>query len=219
MASSFIPALRFSFLTGLYDPVVKLTTRESLFKRSLLNQANIQTGESVLDVGCGTGTLAVAASKLVPGAKIVGLDGDKNILLTAEAKAQYEGVTVCFTHSLSTQMPYESESFDKALSTLFFHHLTRDDKLATLEQLYRVLVPGGQLHVADWGKPTGRIPRLLFYFVQMLDGFETTSDNVQGRLPELFSDTGFCNIQISEEINTMFGTLSLYQAEKPCDAA
>ncbi|MDH3588791.1 MAG: class I SAM-dependent methyltransferase [Gammaproteobacteria bacterium] len=215
MSTNYIPALRYSFLTSVYDPIVKLTTRESFFKQSLLGQANIHSGERVLDVGCGTGTLAIAASALKPGATIEGLDGDPKILNIARNKAKREDLDLRFTQSLSTEMPFDNESFDKVMSTLFFHHLTTDAKAATLKEIYRILRPGGQLHVADWGKPTRRASRWLFFSIQLLDGFETTADNLRGKLPAYFADAGFQNVLSTQQIETIFGTLSLYQAEKP----
>ena len=219
MSTDYIPALRFSFLTVVYDPIVKLTTREGLFKRSLLRQANIQPGERVLDVGCGTGTLAIAASALTPKATVEGVDGDPNILEIARSKAERQGLELRFTECLSMEMPFDGETFNKVLSTLFFHHLTADAKMATLREIFRILLPGGQIHVADWGKPARRLSRWLFLPVQLLDGFETTADSVRGKLPALFADAGFYDIQTTQQIETVFGTLCLYRAEKPRTAA
>ena len=72
----YIPALKFTWLTPLYDFVVATTTREKRFKQRLLQQASLQPGWDVLDLGCGTGTLALWAKQAQPAARIVGLDGD-----------------------------------------------------------------------------------------------------------------------------------------------
>jgi len=115
----FVPALRFTWLTGLFDPVSRLTTREGTFKRRVLERATLVEGERVLDLACGTGTLALAAARSVPGLRVTGVDGDPAILGRARAKA---GAEVTFDEGLSTELPYEDESFDVVLSTMFFHH-------------------------------------------------------------------------------------------------
>ncbi|MGI9285125.1 MAG: class I SAM-dependent methyltransferase [Pseudomonadales bacterium] len=219
MSAKYIPALGYSVLTSFYDPVVKATTRETQFKRALVNRANIHSGLNVLDVGCGTGTLAIAAARSVPDATIVGLDGDPKILAIAANKARHGDAQVRFVQNLATQMPYADESFDRVLSSLFFHHLSREDKLSTLSEIFRVLIPGGELHVADWGKPTGKLARCQFFFIQLLDGFKTTRDNVHGKLPDYFRQAGFFAATLEKEISTVFGTMSLYSAVKPRDAA
>lgn len=78
--TSFIPALGRNSLTWLYDPVVALTTREAYFKKELLRQASIPEDAFVLDLGCGTGTLAVLLARSCPNGSIVGLDGDETAL-------------------------------------------------------------------------------------------------------------------------------------------
>jgi 2-polyprenyl-3-methyl-5-hydroxy-6-metoxy-1,4-benzoquinol methylase len=71
----YVAALRFPALNRLFDPVVRATMRESRFRRDLLRQAAIEPGHSVLDLGCGTGTLAVMAKSAEPAAEVIGLDG------------------------------------------------------------------------------------------------------------------------------------------------
>ena len=82
-------------------------------------------------------------------------------------------------------------SFSGIVSSLLLHHLTTDSKRRTLEQAYLLLRPGGMLHIADWGQAQNALMRAAFLGVQLLDGFETTVDNVEGRLLPLMR-SGFC---------------------------
>jgi cyclopropane fatty-acyl-phospholipid synthase-like methyltransferase len=75
-SNSYIPALRYRWLTRFYDPIVRVTTRERTFKEALLRQAEIQAGQRVLDLGCGTGTLATMVKCSYPSAEVFGLDAD-----------------------------------------------------------------------------------------------------------------------------------------------
>jgi ubiquinone/menaquinone biosynthesis C-methylase UbiE len=152
----YVPALRFRSLTGLYDPVVRLTTRESEFKRRLLEQPAPRPGQRVLDLGCETGTLAIEAKRAEPRTEVVGIDGDPDVLARAYAKAEAAGIEVEFDRGLSTELPYPDSSFDVVLATLFFHHLTGADERTTAREIVRVLRPSGELHVADLvGRPIG----------------------------------------------------------------
>ena len=214
MAEKYIPALAYRWLTPLYDPVVRLTTRERTFKAALVAQAQLQPGQRVLDLACGTATLTIAAKRAQPAAEVVGLDGDPQILERARAKAGAEEVELRFDQALSHQMPYADGSFDVALSSLFFHHLDRTAKLATLREARRVLRPGGALHIADWGKAQNVLMRGLFLIVQSLDGFETTADNIAGRLPEFIRECGFIDVAEKRRFATPLGTVSLYSATK-----
>ena len=104
-AQHFIPALRFDALTRLYDPVVAITSREHGFKRRLIEHARIKDGESVLDLGCGTGTLAIEVKKERPKAKVSGIDADRLILERAKEKAKDAGVKISFQQGLPTSCP------------------------------------------------------------------------------------------------------------------
>lgn len=210
----YIPALAYRPLTALYDPVVALTTREKAFKAALLDQAGLQSGQQVLDLACGTATLTIAAKQRAPAARITGLDGDPQILQRARAKAAAAGVDLRFDEALSHCLPYGDAQFDRVLCSLFFHHLERDSKLATFREIHRVLRPGGELHVADWGRAANPLMRGLFYLVQLLDGFSNTADNVAGRLPEFMGESGFSDVSETRRFATPLGTIALYRARK-----
>jgi len=211
-----VPALGASWLTGFYDPVIALTLRERKFKTALLRQAGIEAGQRVLDLGCGTGTLALLAKRMQPEAQLTGVDADDRMLSTAIRKTARSGLDIDFNRGNSSRLPYRAASFDVVLSSLFFHHLSPADKEGTLEEVFRVLRPGGALHVADWGKASGALMRCLFYTVQVFDGFENTRDNVAGCLPQMFERGGFRNVKVRREFSTIYGTLALYSADKPC---
>jgi len=212
---SYIPALRFDALTRLYDPIVRFTTRERLFKRRLLIQAEIRAGHSVLDLGCGTGTLAIDCARAHPGAHVTGVDGDPNALAIAEAKVARARSPVRLVHGFADALPWPDDHFDRVLSSLMFHHLTLDAKRRAFREIVRILRRGGQLHVADWGAPTSTRMRLAFLPVQLLDGFETTADNMRGAIPSLLADAGLAGVCVTKNIATMFGTLALLRAFKP----
>lgn len=211
----FIPALSYHWLTPLYDPVVRRITREREVKAALLEQADLQPGDRVLDLGCGTGTLAIAAKQRHPDTVIVGLDGDAAILAMAVEKARVAGMSLSFDQALSDRMPYGPNSFDVVMSSLFFHHLDRDRKLATLAEVRRVLKPGGDLHIADWGKPSSVAMDAAFLLVRLLDGFEATFDNIAGLLPALMRNSGFRDVSETHTFDTVLGTISLYLGVRP----
>lgn len=213
--SKYVPALGFAWLTPYYDVVVGATTREQVFKRALIRQANVELGQRILDLACGTGTLAIWIKKAVANAEVVGVDGDPAVLTLATRKAEQAAVSVRFDEAMSFALPYSESYFDCTVSSLFFHHLSWHDKRRTVKEIYRVLRPGGRLHVADWGKAGNIAMRALFVFVQLLDGFSNTQDNVSGRLVELFEDEGFVDVVERKTFSTLFGTMALYSAVKP----
>jgi SAM-dependent methyltransferase len=146
-----------------------------------------------------------------PDATVIGLDGDPAVLAIARQKAEAAGLAVDFREGLASAPPFEPGSCDRIVSSLLFHHLTRQDKLRALTRARELLRPGGELHIADWGKAQNSLMRLAFLGVQLLDGFESTGDNVAGRLPELMRAAGFHSVAETHREMTVFGTLSLYR--------
>ena len=211
-ANRYVPALGVDRLTSLYDPVIRLTTRERRFRQRLLDQASIADGMRVLDVGCGTGSQAIAVKRSKPGAVVVGLDGDPKVLARAREKAAGAQMQIEFDQGLSYELPYPDQSFDRVLSSLVFHHLVRDDKRRTISEIRRVLKPKGELHMADFGKPSNPLTRALSFLIRAVDGFDNTRDNFNGALPQLFREGGLEQVLVRGEMTIAYGTLAFYSA-------
>ena len=210
----YLPALRFKALTPLFDSVVRTTTRESRFKRALLDGAHLGPGDDVLDLGSGTGTLAIEAKRSQPGCTVTGLDADPDIVAMARRKAVEANADVRFDPALSTALPYPDGSFDHVLSTLFFHHLMPADKVGTLLEAARVLRPGGRIHVADWTRGADPLQRALSWQVRLFDGRERTRESFTGHLPALVEAAGFADLTETDRLRTAFGTLAIVRATR-----
>lgn len=208
-------ALHFKWLTRVYDPVVRWTCRETAFKKALIAQAGPAPSQDILDLGCGTGTLTIMVAEAAPGSRVSGLDGSADILEMAKEKSEASGAPITWVHGLSNELPFADASFDRVLSSLLFHHLRRADKESTLREVFRVLKPGGQLHIADWGEQPNVLMRSAFGVVRLIDGFETTSDNVAGDIPRLMDAAGFEGVIEPRRLSTGLGSISLYKASKP----
>jgi ubiquinone/menaquinone biosynthesis C-methylase UbiE len=208
--AGFIPALRFHRLTPLFDAVAALAVRDRVIKRRVLAHADIRRGERVLDVGCGTGTLAVMAARAAPEVKVTGLDADASILARARGKAAGAGLDIAFDEAMSTELPYPDGSFDLVLSTLFFHHLPDEAKRDTAAELVRVLRPGARIVVGDLGRPQDPFMRgAVRATVQLLDGVATTALNVRGELPDVLAGAGLRAVGVRERIRTPTGTYEI----------
>jgi ubiquinone/menaquinone biosynthesis C-methylase UbiE len=214
-APKYLPALRFHWLTPYYDTIVSFTIRERSFKQALITQTQLERRHRVLDLGSGTGTLAIWIKQHQPQAEVIGVDCDTAILALAMDKAKRANVSVLFDRAMSCCLPYPAEHFDRVVSSLFFHHLPWVEKEQTTKELFRVLKPGAELHVADWGRASNILMRGLFLFEQIFDGFDKTQDNVSGRLVTLFEQSGFIKVTQEQTFDTIFGTLALYRATKP----
>lgn len=210
----YVSALRYNWLTALYDPIMRWTLRENTFKTQLIKQSKINSGHRVLDLGCGSATLTILIKQMHPEAEVIGLDGDVTILEIAQRKVTASGMDIELKTGMSFEIDLPDNSVDRVLSSLLFHHLTTENKCRTFAEVHRILKPGGELHIADWGKPKNPMVRSSFFIVQLLDGFTTTNDNVQGKLTDYIQEAGFRNVIESKRFITVFGSLSLYGAVK-----
>lgn len=101
------------------------------------------------------------------------------------------------------------------VSSLVLHHLTTEEKRRTLARVREILRPGGELHIADWGRPQNALMWVASLSIRLLDGFETTRDNVSGALVALLEEAGFRGAGETHREMTGFGMLSLYRAAVP----
>ncbi len=210
--NNYIPALKYDWLTRFYDPILNLTMPEKKFKAALILQAGIEEHHKVLDFGCGSATLSMMAKQMSPNAKISGVDIDPNNIAIAKSKISEFQTDIHIDKYDGVVLPYEDNSYDRVISSLVFHHLNAGQKSNSLMEIKRVLKPGGELHIADWCKAKNMVMRGAFYLVQILDGFETTTDNVKGLLPKYIGEAGFEDVRETRFFNTAFGTLGLIRA-------
>jgi ubiquinone/menaquinone biosynthesis C-methylase UbiE len=142
-----------------YDLLLWLLTlgRERAFRERALGLAHLSVGDSVLDVGCGTGTLAIAAKRQVgQKGQVCGIDASPEMIARAGKKASKAGVEVDFRGALVESLPFREGQFDVVLSTLMLHHLPGKLRSQCAAELRRVLKPGGRLLAIDFGTSPGQ---------------------------------------------------------------
>jgi ubiquinone/menaquinone biosynthesis C-methylase UbiE len=141
-----------------YDALVWVLTlgREGRFRERLLDLARVAPGESVLDVGCGTGTLAVAArSRVGPVGEVCGIDPSPEMVARAQRKASRAGAAVPFRTASVDALPFPDATFDVVTGTLMLHHLDDGLRRRGIAEIARVLTPGGRFVAVDIGRGAG----------------------------------------------------------------
>ena len=210
----FIPALGRDVLTPIYDLGIRLTLPERRFKSRVIESAHLVPGMRVLDVGCGTGTLLLMAADVMPDALFVGVDIDDRILESARRKIARHGLPIQLERASATELPYADGSFERVLSTLAFHHLTREEKVRAFAEAHRVLRAGGELHLGDFGKPDTRYSRVASSLTERFGG-EHVQENYGGLLPAMARDAGFVSVEETGRFSTIVGVLRAFRAAKP----
>ena len=175
-----------------YDLVTWLMTfgREPGIRRMTIELAGIKEGERVLDVGCGTGTLTIAARRQAgPTGEVHGIDPSAEMIAVASEKAAKAGVDAQFQTAVMEKLPFPDGHFDLVLSSLMLHHLPADVKRAGFAEVNRVLKPGGRFLAVDLAESGG-----FFEHVIQLLGLH----RMEGELweaPDMLREAGFEGVE------------------------
>jgi ubiquinone/menaquinone biosynthesis C-methylase UbiE len=147
-----------------YDLLARILTlgREGRFREFMLRLAALNPGEAMLDVACGTGTLAIAAKRRVGVmGSVTGIDASAEMIERARHKVDRAGLDVTFVSGTAQQLPFGDGQFDIVMGTLMLHHLPKPVRAAFAREARRVLKPGGRLLLIDFAKsPQSHLPRL-----------------------------------------------------------
>jgi ubiquinone/menaquinone biosynthesis C-methylase UbiE len=157
-------------------------------RHRVLDLADLSTGPKLLDVGCGTGTLAIQAARRLSGAgQVIGVEPAPRQIARARSKARRAGVNIDFQSGVIENLSFPDTTFDTVTSTLMMHHLPDELRRQGLDEIIRVLKPQGCLIVADFDYPDGHQPRT-----------KAAANGCGGTdtLPDLLQQTGFNAISI-----------------------
>jgi len=203
----FLPAAGRDLFLPLYDPLTRLLGGDRA-RRALIDQAGLEPGQNVLDVGCGTGTLILQIRESFSSVATVGLDPDPKALARARRKAERQGATVRLDQGFADALPYPDASFDRVFSSMMFHHVETADKEKMLREARRVLKPGGSFHLMDFAGPEasdGILSRLLHTHARL-------KDNTASRILEWMRQAGFSDPVKTGSGRLILGRVAYYRA-------
>jgi ubiquinone/menaquinone biosynthesis C-methylase UbiE len=206
----YLPGMGRDWLLPLYDPFTRLIGIESAH-RKLADQVALESAERVLEIGCGTGNLALLVKRMRPQLEVVGLDPDPKALARAARKARRAGLPLELDCGFADELPYADGSFDRVLSSLMFHHLEADLRGASLRQVLRVLRPGGSLHLMDFGGDSHQLHGL----ARLARRSRTLKDNWDDRIPTVMREAGFVDAAETGHLTKHLGRLTYYRATRP----
>ncbi len=199
---TFVPGFGREWLLPLYDPVTKLLGLGPA-RRALIAHASLRPWHRALDIGCGTGTLAVQIKRRQPEVEVVGLDPDAKALVRGSLKAKRAGVPVQFDRGFSDALTYPDDSFDRVFSSFMFHHLELEEKERTLREVRRVLKPDGRLLLLDFaGREVGGAGRA----ARAIHSSHRLAGNDEAIVLALMREAGFAEPRLLER-RTLFAGL------------
>ncbi len=179
-------------------------------QRAMLAALELRGTEQVLDVGCGTGLLTAAvAAQLSPG-QVTGIDASGAMIRLARRKRATDNCH--FRVAAGEALPWPENSFDAAVSSMFFHHVDQELKRACLNELRRVVRPGGRLVVADLDTPWNLFGRLYGWGGYRLFRQDQIRENLTGAMPRLFSETGWAGMRSRLQV---LGCVRVWEGVKP----
>lgn len=186
-----------------YDFLTNIMTlgHAGRLRKMTVDQASIHAGDSVLDVGCGTGEVTLQAKTRAKEGNVYGIDPAPEMIAVARDKAARRKLEIDFRVGVIESLPFSDASMDVVTSSLMMHHLPEDLKVRGLAEIYRVLKPGGWLLIADFMRPTGSFLNHLFIAFAQHQGLQKGIEDLQ----KLLKEAGFRQITQSDENVLMIG--------------
>jgi len=211
----YTPPLGHAALTPLYDVAIRYLTREKTWRSALAKQIDLNVGDRLLDVGCGTGSLLIDLAKSCPDTELIGIDPDEQALAAARAKAREGGVSVQFIPGFLENAKLPAGWYpNKISSSLMFHQVPYAEKSMIVDQMRGLLAQDGEIHVADYALQKTRMMRSAYRMtVQSLDGVEDTQHNADGILERILVSEGFITDK-TMSFSSLTGSISLFKAVK-----
>jgi demethylmenaquinone methyltransferase/2-methoxy-6-polyprenyl-1,4-benzoquinol methylase/phosphoethanolamine N-methyltransferase len=159
--------------------------------RMVIEMAKIKPGDSVLDIGCGTGNLTQTAKiTATSSGSVCGIDASPEMIEVARKKANKAGSKIAFDVGLIEKIAYPDATFNVVISRLVIHHLPDDLKRQGFAEIFRVLKPGGFFFIADFNPPTNPVMKHITSAVVGLHMMETNVWNI----PPMLSEAGFVEV-------------------------
>lgn len=206
----YLPAAGTDLLLPAFDLISWLFGTPALHDR-LIEQAELEPGHRVLEIGCGTGSLVLKAKKNQPAAEVVGSDPDLKALARAQRKTH--GLTgIRLEHAYAQELPYADREFDRVLSALMLHHLPTEIKSGAMTEAFRVLRPGGRLHLLDFG---GDATPADGFLARQIQRDPSVAGNLGNSIPRLLRDAGFDYTLVSSKQHRHMGKIVYFQATRP----
>ncbi|MEN5051144.1 class I SAM-dependent methyltransferase [Brevundimonas naejangsanensis] len=213
---AFTPALGLPALTNSYDRVLAFMTREHQWRSQLVSSIAPRAGEVIVDIGSGTGSLAIMLKTVTPDSRVIAMDPDPQARRLAEHKARKSEADINFITAMGADaadaVPHRS--IDKVVVCLVLHQCRMAEKRAILSAAHAMLKPGGRLFIADYGLQPDPAMKVLFNLVRLLDGYSDTRANKNGQIPILMGQAGFGSVQEAWRIRTPTGAISHWTAQR-----
>jgi ubiquinone/menaquinone biosynthesis C-methylase UbiE len=194
-----------------YDTVVNLLAlgRAQKIRQMSVELAGIQPGQTVLDVGCGTGEFAIAAKKVVgQDGQVTGIDAATEMIEVAKEKAEKHQLRIDFQVAAVEKLPFEDNSFDMVINSLVMHHLPEHLQRVGIAEIYRVLRPGGTFFTLDFVP----LPRITDRLRIMHFGHGTATQGSIFDLVPVLEANGFVDVSTG---NTAVRQLGILRGTKP----
>ncbi|OBF91341.1 SAM-dependent methyltransferase [Mycobacterium sp. 852014-52450_SCH5900713] len=203
----YLPAAGHDALLPCYDLISRLLGIKRVHQ-TLIAQAELADCHRILEIGCGTGNLILRAKRDYAHLEAVGCDPDPRAL----DRARRKGNDVRFEHGYAERLPYADGEFDRVLSSMMLHHIDDRAKTAAAQEIFRVLRPGGRLHLVDIGGEKATDHGLL---ARLIRRNPHAAANLGDAIPRLLTAAGFDCTEVASEPHRVLGRLNYYRATRP----